>query len=170
MKTTANTFASFIACQIILSKTAQTRLAAPVAQLVRNLPILRMVHSVSFSDGDWRHAGAYAEISWEEARDISIWRSANNEHSVGGGLNCVSWRLSAHSAKFKQMHAAVAIMAADIHVPQYPEGGHEADFWQTIAEINILLFLRESTRIGAPCLRYCDPWWWKWWSFESSMT
>ena len=32
------------------------------------------------------------------------------------------WRSSVHSAKFGQMQAAVTIMAADNHVPQFPEG------------------------------------------------
>ena len=43
------------------------------------------------------------------------------------------------------MHAAVAIMAADSHVPRFLTGS-EDNFWQVIAEINILLFLREGTR------------------------
>ena len=33
------------------------------------------------------------------------------------------WQSSVLSAKFEQMHAGVRIMAADNHVPQFPEEG-----------------------------------------------
>ena len=39
-------------------------------------------------------------------------------------------------SKFGQMHAAVTIMAAENHVPRFPEEG-ENNFWQIIAEVYI---------------------------------
>ena len=41
-------------------------------------------------------------------------------------------------------------MAVNNHVPQFPEGECENDLGQTIAEIDIILFLREGACIGAP--------------------
>ena len=60
------------------------------------------------------------------------------------------WRSIVHSTKFRQIHVSFTIMAADNHVPQFPEGECKDDFGQTIAEIDIVLFLREGARIGAP--------------------
>ena len=99
-------------------------------------------------------------------RDICFWRSANNEQGaqncagigsvdlfwggidVGGGLNCAKvysydlfLRSNVHSAKYGQMHAADTMIAANNHVPQFPKGGGEDDFWRIITEIDILLFI-----------------------------
>ena len=78
-----------------------------------------------------------------------------SEIDVGGGLNCVKvyrndlfLRSCVHNAKYGQMHAAATIMAVDSQVLQFPEGGREDDFWQIIAKIYILLFLRGEP-IGA---------------------
>ena len=60
-------------------------------------------------------------------------------------------RSTIHHAKFCQMHVSVTIMTANDHVPQFPEGRLEDDFWKIFAEINISLFLREGARIGVPC-------------------
>ena len=38
------------------------------------------------------------------------------------GVVAFIWRSSVHSAKFGQMHAAVTMMAADNHIPQFSEG------------------------------------------------
>ena len=45
-------------------------------------------------------------------------------------------------------------MAAENHVPQLSEGWLEDDFWQIIAEIDILLFLIGAC-IGVPCVHHC---------------
>ena len=37
-------------------------------------------------------------------------------------------RSSVYSAKFGSMHAAVAVMAGDNHVPQFPEGARGSFF------------------------------------------
>ena len=59
------------------------------------------------------------------------------------------WRSSTHSAKLGQMHTAVAIMAADNHVPQLSEEA-EDNVWQIIAEIHILLFLKRGGAHKSP--------------------
>ena len=87
---------------------------------------------------------------------------------VGGGLNCALhfgyqplrpsfWISSIHSAKFGQKHAAVTITAASNHIPQFPERRREDNFWQIIAEMNILLFLKGArhARRSPPCVRHC---------------
>ena len=85
---------------------------------------------------------------------------------VGDGQNCATvhsndlffWRLSVHSAKFGPMHAAVETMAADNHVPQFPEERKREDnFWEIIAEIYILMFLRDRAhRSPSLCVRHCS--------------
>ena len=79
---------------------------------------------------------------------------------VGGGLNCAKvyandlfCRSTVHSAKFGQIHAAVTIMAADDHVPQFPEESARTIFWPIIAEIDVLLFFT-SACILAPWVRH----------------
>ena len=83
-----------------------------------------MIHSEA-SSTDPR---AYAEISsGEGGQDICFWRSVNDEHSAQncagiGGVD-LFWRSRVHSVKFGQRHAAITIMAADNHVPQFSDGG-----------------------------------------------
>ena len=45
---------------------------------------------------------------------------------------------------------SVTLMAAGNHISQFPEGECKDNFGQTIAETDILLFLRESARIRVP--------------------
>ena len=59
------------------------------------------------------------------------------------------WRSTAHSAKFGQIDAAVTIIAAGSHVPQFSEAERQVDFWQITVEMDILLLLKGG-RVGDP--------------------